>query len=285
MAGRAAIRAVLVGRAVAFGHPEARSATAKREVGEPVEIGALGRVYPVLLDVTDYDAIPAAVTAAEREAGPVDVLVNNAGYGHDQALEESSIKDLQRQFAAKVFGPVAMTKAGLPGMRARGRGHIINVNSMGGFITMPGITFYCGSKIALEGISEALGKEVASFGIRVTALAPGEFRTDWVGRSMDRTPRSTRRGTPFPARRATGVDDGSYLAAPHLRCIPAPLGASSARKRARSSHPHQTSAGRPTAWPSPAGTARRSKSRSPSTPTPARSWPGLPRPVRASAAR
>lgn len=98
--------------------------------------------------------------------------------------------DLQRQFAANVFGPVAMIKALLPGMRERRRGHIINVTSMGGFITMPGISFYCGSKFALEGISEALGKEVAPFGIRVTALAPGQFRTDWAGRSMDRAPRS-----------------------------------------------------------------------------------------------
>jgi len=118
------------------------------------------------------------------------VLVNNAGYGHEGVLEESAMDDLQRQFAANVFGPVAMIKAVLPGMRARRRGHIVNVTSMGGFITMPGITFYCGSKFALEGISEALGKEVAAFGIRVTALAPGQFRTNWAGRSMDRTPRS-----------------------------------------------------------------------------------------------
>lgn len=98
--------------------------------------------------------------------------------------------DLQRQFAANVYGPVAMIQAVLPGMRARRRGHIVNVTSMGGFITMPGISFYCGSKFALEGISESLGKEVAALGIRVTALAPGQFRTDWAGRSMDRTPRS-----------------------------------------------------------------------------------------------
>jgi short-subunit dehydrogenase len=83
-----------------------------------------------------------------------------------------------------------MIKAVLPGMRKRRRGHIVNVTSMGGFITMPGISFYCGSKFALEGISEALGKEVAPFGIRVTSLAPGQFRTEWAGRSMDRTPRS-----------------------------------------------------------------------------------------------
>ncbi|MBP0495090.1 oxidoreductase [Roseomonas indoligenes] len=162
----------------------------RAEDAEAFAGAAPGRAHPMVLDVTDYDAIPAAVAAAEREAGPVDVLVNNAGYGHEGALEESSMEDLQRQFAANVFGPVAMSKAVLPGMRARRRGHIVNVTSMGGFITMPGITFYCGSKFALEGISEALGKEVASFGIRVTALAPGQFRTDWAGRSMDRTPRS-----------------------------------------------------------------------------------------------
>ena len=151
---------------------------------------APGRAHPLVLDVTDYGAIPAAVGEAESRAGPIDVLVNNAGYGHEGVLEESSIEDLQRQFAVNVFGPVAMMKAVLPGMRARRRGHIVNVTSMGGFITMPGISFYCGSKFALEGISESLGKEVAGFGIRVTALAPGQFRTDWAGRSMDRTPRS-----------------------------------------------------------------------------------------------
>jgi len=151
---------------------------------------APGRAHAIVLDVTDYGAIPAAVGEAESRAGPIDVLVNNAGYGHEGVLEESSIEDLQRQFAVNVFGPVAMMKAVLPGMRARRRGHIVNVTSMGGFITMPGISFYCGSKFALEGISESLGKEVAGFGIRVTALAPGQFRTDWAGRSMDRTPRS-----------------------------------------------------------------------------------------------
>jgi NAD(P)-dependent dehydrogenase (short-subunit alcohol dehydrogenase family) len=151
---------------------------------------ASDRAFPLVLDVTDFDAIPAAVAYAEQQSGPIDVLVNNAGYGHEGVLEESSMDDLQRQFAANVFGPVAMVKAVLPGMRERRRGHIVNVTSMGGFITMPGITFYCGSKFALEGISEALGKEVAGFGIRVTALAPGQFRTDWAGRSMERTPRS-----------------------------------------------------------------------------------------------
>ena len=162
----------------------------RREDAERFAAQAPDRAHPLVLDVTDYRAIPDAVAGVEAAAAPVDVLVNNAGYGHEGVLEESSIDDLQRQFAANVFGPVAMIKAVLPGMRARRRGHIVNVTSMGGFITMPGISFYCGSKFALEGLSESLGKEVASFGIRVTALAPGQFRTDWAGRSMDRTPRS-----------------------------------------------------------------------------------------------
>ena len=148
------------------------------------------RAHAVRLDVTDFDAVPAVVAEAERDIGPIDVLVNNAGYGHEGILEESSLDDMRRQFDANVFGAVAMIKAVLPGMRVRRSGHIVNVTSMGGFITMPGIASYCGSKFALEGISEALGKEVKHLGIYVTALAPGQFRTDWAGRSMVRAERS-----------------------------------------------------------------------------------------------
>jgi NAD(P)-dependent dehydrogenase (short-subunit alcohol dehydrogenase family) len=99
------------------------------------------RVLP--LDVTEANSIAAAVGAA----GPIDVLVNNAGYGHEGVLEESSMDDLRRQFDANVFGAVAMIKAVLPGMRVRRAGRIVNVTSMGGFITMPGLTYYCGSKL------------------------------------------------------------------------------------------------------------------------------------------
>jgi len=118
------------------------------------------------------------------------VLVNNAGYGHEGILEESTLDELRHQFEVNVFGPAALIKAVLPHMRARRRGHILNITSMGGFITLPGIAWYCGSKFALEGISEVLGKEVASLGIHVTAIAPGSFRTDWAGRSMVRASRS-----------------------------------------------------------------------------------------------
>ena len=153
---------------------------------------APGRAHARLLDVTDFEAIAAVVGGIESTLGPIDVLVNNAGYGHEGVMEESPLAEMRRQFEVNVFGAVAMMKAVLPGMRARRAGRILNITSMGGFITMPGIAYYCGSKFALEGISEAVGKEVREFGIHVTAVAPGSFRTDWAGRSMVRTPRSIR---------------------------------------------------------------------------------------------
>jgi len=148
------------------------------------------RAHAYVLDVTRFDDIASVLSQAEASAGAIDVLVNNAGYGHEGVMEESPLEEMRRQFDVNVFGAVAMMKAVLPGMRTRRRGHIINITSMGGFITMPGIAYYAGSKFALEGISETLGKEVRQFGIHVTAVAPGSFRTDWAGRSMVRSARS-----------------------------------------------------------------------------------------------
>lgn len=150
---------------------------------------APGHAVARILDVTDFAAIAPVVDEIEKSVGPISVLVNNAGYGHEGVMEESPLSEMQRQFDVNVFGAVAMMRAVLPHMRARRAGRILNVTSMGGFITMPGIAYYCGSKFALEGISEALGKEVQGFGIHVTAVAPGSFRTDWAGRSMVRSPR------------------------------------------------------------------------------------------------
>lgn len=179
----------LAQEALAMGHKvvgTVRNAEAKREFESLSPDAAWGR----LLDVTDFDAIHGVVAEIEAGVGPIDVLVNNAGYGHEGIMEESPLSEMRRQFDVNVFGAVAMMKAVLPFMRERRRGHILNITSMGGHITMPGIAYYCGSKFALEGISEALGKEVEPFGIAVTAVAPGSFRTDWAGRSMTRTPRS-----------------------------------------------------------------------------------------------
>ena len=163
-----------------------RSEQARREFEALATENATARV----LDVTDFDAIDNVVADIEQTDGPVDVLVNNAGYGHEGIFEESPLAEMRRQFDVNVFGAVAMMKAVLPYMRARRNGHILNITSMGGHITLPGISYYCGSKFALEGISESVGKEVKPFGITVTAVAPGSFRTDWAGRSMIRTPRS-----------------------------------------------------------------------------------------------
>ena len=147
---------------------------------------AFGRI----LDVTNHDAINDMVTEFESNVAPIDVLVNNAGYGHEGLLEESSMDEIRSQFEVNVFGALAVIKAVVPYMRKRRQGRILNITSMGGYITMPGITDYCGSKFALVGISEALGKELRPFNIFVTSVAPGSFRTDWAGRSMVRTPRT-----------------------------------------------------------------------------------------------
>ena len=152
---------------------------------------AIGRgAHALILNVTDTEAIAPAVADIENRIGAIDVLVNNAGYGHEGILEESSIDDLRRQFEVNVFGAVAMIQAVLPAMRKRRAGHILNITSMGGIITLPGLSYYHGSKFALEGISESLGKEVKDLGIKVTAVEPGGFRTDWAGRSMVRAGRS-----------------------------------------------------------------------------------------------
>ncbi|GJH37754.1 SDR family NAD(P)-dependent oxidoreductase [Paraburkholderia hospita] len=177
---------------------------------------APGKSVGRVLDVTDFEAIDGVVAEIEATVGPIDVLVNNAGYGHEGVMEESSLDEMRRQFDVNVFGAVAMMKAVIPGMRKRRRGHIVNITSMGGFITMPGITYYCGSKFALEGISEALGKEVRALGIFVTAVAPGSFRTDWAGRSMIRTPRSIPDYDPLfdPIRQAREEKSGKQLGDP-----------------------------------------------------------------------
>ncbi|WLI37102.1 oxidoreductase [Pseudomonas sp. FP818] len=174
------------------------------------------RAHGVVLDVTHFNAIDAVVAAVEDQYGPVDVLVNNAGYGHEGVFEESSLEEMRRQFDVNVFGAVAMTKAFVPFFRQRRAGHILNITSMGGYITMPGIAYYCGSKFALEGISDTLNKELAPFNIFVTAVAPGSFRTDWAGRSMQRTPRSISDydATFDPVRKAREEKSGLQLGDP-----------------------------------------------------------------------
>ena len=150
------------------------------------ETNALAR----MVEMADEKAIATMVNSVERENGPIDILIANAGYGHEGLFEESSMEELRRQFEVNVFGTVALMKAVLPAMRARRTGHILAITSLGGLVTSPGLSFYHGSKYALEGILETLGKEVAHLGIHVTAVEPGPFRTDWSGRSMTHSARS-----------------------------------------------------------------------------------------------
>lgn len=179
----------LASEALAAGHRVIGTARNEAAV-RAFEALSADRAHGAILDVTDFERIDSVVAEMESRYGPVDVLVNNAGYGHEGIFEESPLEEMRRQFDVNVFGAVAMTKAFVPYFRQRRSGHIINITSMGGTITMPGIAYYCGSKFALEGISDTLSKELKPFNIFVTAVAPGSFRTDWAGRSMQRTPRS-----------------------------------------------------------------------------------------------
>jgi NAD(P)-dependent dehydrogenase (short-subunit alcohol dehydrogenase family) len=136
------------------------------------------------LDVTQPKQVAAAVAEAETFFGRIDVLVNNAGYGYLAAIEEGEEDEVRAMFDANFFGLAAITKAVLPGMRARRTGHIVNITSVGGLVGNPSAGYYAATKFAVEGLSEALAKEVEPLGIRVTAIEPGPFRTDWAGRSL-----------------------------------------------------------------------------------------------------
>ena len=140
------------------------------------------------LDVTRPGQIADAVQAAEGRFGRIDVLVNNAGYGYQSSVEEGDEAEIRAQFDANVFGLFALTRAVLPGMRARRRGHVINITSVAGLVGYPGSGYYAASKHAVEGFSDSLAAEGLPLGIRVTCIEPGPFRTDWAGRSLRQTP-------------------------------------------------------------------------------------------------
>ncbi len=150
--------------------------------------GADDRVLALALDVTDPAQVAAAVTTAEARFGQIDVLVNNAGYGYQASIEEGEDDEIRAQFEANVFGLFALTRAVLPGMRARGSGHVINITSVAGLVGFPGSGYYAASKHAVEGFTDALAAEGAPIGIHATCVEPGPFRTDWAGRSLRQTP-------------------------------------------------------------------------------------------------
>jgi NAD(P)-dependent dehydrogenase (short-subunit alcohol dehydrogenase family) len=144
------------------------------------------RLLSLELDVTDAAQARTAVEKAVSRFGSVDVLVNNAGYGQYGFFEESTSQDARDQLATNLFGVFNVTWAALPAMRAAGRGQIFNFSSLGGLIGAPFGSLYCAGKFALEGFSEALAKEVAPFGIKVTIVEPGPFRSEFLASSSIR---------------------------------------------------------------------------------------------------
>ena len=139
------------------------------------------------LDVTVPEQVTAAVEAAIAHFGRIDVLVNNAGIGYFGAVEESEEAEVRRMFEINVFGLAKLTQEVLPFMRKQRSGHILNVASIGGLRSFPGVGFYNATKYAVDGLSEALYKEVSPLGIKVTVICPSGFRTDWAGRSAKNT--------------------------------------------------------------------------------------------------
>lgn len=154
------------------------------------------QVEALPLDVTDSNGIPRLVADVEARYGRIDVLVNNAGRGQVGAVEETTDVELRDLFDLHVFGPAALVRAVLPGMRSRGGGAIVQMSSFGGQVAYPGFSAYCATKFALEGFSAALAAEVAPLGIRVLVVEPGAFRTSFSGAGLLES-------VPIPAYQAT----------------------------------------------------------------------------------
>lgn len=146
---------------------------------------AIDNVLVLRLDVTRPDQIAAAIEVAQARFGGIDVLVNNAGIGYFAAIEEGEESQVRRMFDVNVFGLTSMTQAVLPGMRKRRSGCIVNISSLAGIRGMPALGQYCATKFAVEGLSEALRREVESLGVHVMVVEPSGFRTDWAGRSAN----------------------------------------------------------------------------------------------------
>jgi hypothetical protein len=155
-------------------------ATARKPETIAAALGAHDNLYCVPLDVTDEAQAIAAADAAVARFGRIDVLLNNAGYGLLGAVEEASAQEVERQFATNVFGVLNVTRAVLPHMRRAGKGHVINISSIGGYAAYAGWGVYGATKFAVEGLTEALAMELAPLGIHATVVEPGFFRTDFL---------------------------------------------------------------------------------------------------------
>ncbi|WP_218843497.1 MULTISPECIES: oxidoreductase [unclassified Sphingomonas] len=171
--------------ALAAGHKVIATARNRRHIVDALQ-GDHERLCALTLDVTQPASIEAAVRDAVERFGRIDVLVNNAGYGQLGAFEEVSRDQLVRQFDTNVYGVFDVTRAVLPIMRRQRAGHIITISSIAGMSGGAGSSVYCASKHAVSGWSEALAEELALFGIKVTCVYPGRFRTDFLDRSSVR---------------------------------------------------------------------------------------------------
>ena len=169
-----------------------RCALTAREVSRVADIAAPhGKAaLPLALDVRNASDRERAVRETEAALGGIDVLVNNAGHGYSAAIEEGEDEAIRAMFDTNFFALAALTRLVLPGMRARGRGHVVNISSVGGLVGNPSSGYYSASKFAVEGLSQSLAKEVEPLGLHVTLIEPGPFRTDFQGRSMT-IPKST----------------------------------------------------------------------------------------------
>lgn len=184
---------IITGCSTGFGRALAKEVLAKGYnvsvcARNTADVQDLVESYPntaiaVKLDVTDALQIAEAVNITINKWGQIDVLVNNAGIGYFAAVEESEEAEVRRMFEINVFGLAKMTQEVLPHMRKRRSGHILNIASIGGLRSFPGVGFYNATKYAVDGLSESLSKELAPLGIKVTIIAPSGFRTDWAGRS------------------------------------------------------------------------------------------------------
>jgi NAD(P)-dependent dehydrogenase (short-subunit alcohol dehydrogenase family) len=176
--GRALAEAVL-GRGL-------RAVVTARDPARVADLAAAhgDRALVLPLDVTDHAQVVAAVAQAEAAFGRIDVLVGNAGYGYLAAIEEGEDAEIRKLFDTNVFGLADVTRAVLPGMRARRSGHVVTVSSLGGLAAFGATGYYHATKFAVEGLSESLAAEVAPLGIKVTIVEPAAFRTGWSGPSM-----------------------------------------------------------------------------------------------------
>jgi len=164
-----------------------RVVVTSRDPGDVQDLAELGDALILKLDVTDRSQAEEAVKAAEDHYGGIDVLVNNAGIGYFAAVEESDEKEVRKMFDVNVFGLCRMIHVVLPGMRKRRKGFIVNLSSIAGLRSFPGLGYYNSTKFAVEGLSEALWQEVEPLGIKVMLVEPSGFRTDWAGRSASET--------------------------------------------------------------------------------------------------